>query len=42
MLNIFETGKTSFDTTETLKVMELRDAVLAAVLGESNVELLKD
>lgn len=31
MLNFFETGKASFDTAETLKVMELRDAVLAAI-----------
>lgn len=30
MLNFFETGKTSFDCAETLKVMALRDAALAA------------
>lgn len=31
MLNFFETGKTSFDCAETLEVMALRDAALAAV-----------
>lgn len=31
MLNFFETGKTSFDVSETLDVMALRDAALAAV-----------
>ena len=31
MLNFFETGKTSFDVSETLEVMKLRDAVLKAV-----------
>lgn len=31
MLSFFETGKTSFDTKETLEVMKLRDAVLKAV-----------
>jgi hypothetical protein len=30
MLNFFETGKTSFDTSETLAVSRLRDAVLTA------------
>lgn len=30
MLNFFETGKTSFDCAETLEVMALRDAALAA------------
>lgn len=31
MLNFFETGKASFDCAETLEVMALRDAALAAV-----------
>ena len=31
MLNFFETGKTSFDPSETLEVMRLRDAALKAV-----------
>ena len=31
MISFFETGKTSFDTSETLAVAKLRDAVLAAV-----------
>jgi hypothetical protein len=31
MISFFETGKTSFDTSETLSVAKLRDAVLAAV-----------
>lgn len=31
MLNFFETGKTSFDVSETLEVMALRDAALKAV-----------
>jgi len=31
MLNFFETGKASFDPSETLEVMALRDAALAAV-----------
>jgi hypothetical protein len=30
MLNFFETGKTSFDTAQTLAVSRLRDAVLTA------------
>ena len=30
MLNFFETGKTSFDVSETVEVMKLRDAVLKA------------
>jgi hypothetical protein len=36
MLRFFETGETSFEVTETLEVMKLRDAVLSAVekLGE--------
>ena len=32
MLNFFETGKTSFDVSETLDVMALRDAALKATL----------
>jgi hypothetical protein len=31
MISFFETGKTSFDTSETLAVAKLRDAVLSAV-----------
>jgi hypothetical protein len=31
MLSFFETGKASFDPSETLDVMKLRDAVLKAV-----------
>ena len=32
MLSFFETGKTSFDRSETLDVMGLRDAALKATL----------
>lgn len=36
MLNFFETGKASFDPTETLDVMALRDAVLKATDDPDN------
>ena len=40
MISFFETGKTSFDTSETLSVSKLRDAVLAAVENpETEIEI---